>query len=139
MGADANRDVNGSADERERIDRLSQSIEGLPGVFYSYEVRPNEPRTLTYLGPGLDALIGPESAAKFKARVEYMFEIVHPDDLGRMKKRARQGLETGETVDLDVRLRCDSGEYVWARSICSGNAARSPGSPSGPAVGWRVP
>lgn len=102
---------------RENEERLRAVAEHIPGVVYSYETAPGRPRSLIYLGPGLDAMIGPRMTARVEENFDALFELVHPDDLVEVLTSAARGSTTGETIDCEARLMTDEGSYRWVRSL----------------------
>lgn len=102
---------------RENEERLRAVAEHIPGVIYSYESAPGKPRSLIYLGPGLDLIIGPKSAARVEADFDLLFELLHPEDRPAVKAAAERGLRDGGTVDCEARLRTDDGSWRWVRSL----------------------
>lgn len=102
---------------RENEERLRAVAEHIPGVIYSYEAAPGKPRTLIYLGPGLEDIIGPKSAARVEADFDLLFELLHPEDRAVVKAAAERGLRDGGTVDCEARLRTDDGSWRWVRSL----------------------
>lgn len=102
---------------RDNEERLRTIAEHIPGVVYSYEISTGTQRTLIYLGPGLDALIGPKNAARVSERFEVLFELVHPDDRERVASAATFGSKAAEMVDCEARLLTDDGSYRWIRSL----------------------
>ncbi|GEM_PF-2110790 len=102
---------------RENEERLRAVAEHIPGVVYSYETGPGRLRSLIYLGPGLDSIIGPRMAAKVEANFDTLFELLHPDDRVVVAESALRGSTTGETIDCEARLMTDDGSYRWVRSL----------------------
>lgn len=102
---------------RDNEERLRAITEHIPGVVYSYETAPGKPRTLIYLGPNLDSLIGPLNAARVSERFDTLFELVHPEDRQRVSETAADGSATGGLVDCEARLLTDDGSYRWIRSL----------------------
>lgn len=102
---------------REQSDQLQSIAERVPGLVYSYDITPEKKRKLLYLGPGLTELIGPNAAAKVKARCDSVIDMIHPDDREHLFRLSAQRLEQYLPVDCELRLMSDSGEYVWIRTI----------------------
>lgn len=102
---------------RESEERLRAVAEHIPGVVYSYDSCVGKPRTLIYLGPGLESIIGPRLAERVEQNFDLLFELIHPDDLGAVSDAARRGSELGETVHCEARVLTDEGSYRWVRSL----------------------
>ncbi|MCC6910275.1 MAG: PAS domain S-box protein [Phycisphaerales bacterium] len=102
---------------RDNEERLRAVAEHIPGVVYSYESSPGRPRSLIYLGPGLDVILGPKTAARVEQRFDALFELLHPDDRPRIAEAATRGAARGETVDCEARLLTDDGSYRWIRTL----------------------
>jgi len=115
---------------RESEARIRTLTESLPGLVYSYDVLPDARRSLAYLGPGLGEILGPRAAADLGNDLDRYFDLVHPEDLPALR-RVRGTSEGADTaVDLTYRVRHESGEYRWVRSI-----ARATELPRG-AIRW---
>jgi len=102
---------------KDNEERLRAVAEHVPGVIYSYDSSPGKPRVLIYLGPGLDLILGPESAARVAKNFDLLFELLHPDDRAGVSVAANRGAKEGGTVDCEARLRTDDGSYRWVRSL----------------------
>lgn len=102
---------------RENEERLRAVAEHIPGVIYSYESSPGRPRSLIYLGPGLESIIGPKSAEAVAKNFDLLFDLIHPEDQPVVAAVARRGAAEGGTVDCEARLRTDDGSYRWIRSL----------------------
>jgi two-component sensor histidine kinase len=101
---------------RHSQERLQALAENVPGVFYSYEVRGGE-RTLIYMGPGLEHLLGPENAAAVRRRFDGIFDLVHPEDRALLSERVAQIPAGGGEADCELRMAIGDGAYRWIRSL----------------------
>lgn len=64
-----------------------------------------DPRWLSLIGASLDQLIG-----------DKWLQLVHSDDLDNTRLAWADGLNTGQPLDIEYRIRNSCGSYVWVRS-----------------------
>ncbi|MHC5003096.1 MAG: sensor histidine kinase [Planctomycetota bacterium] len=104
-------------DLAENQERLAAAAEHIPGVVYSYDWDPHEgQRRVVYLGPGLAELLGPRQAGLVEQRFDALFDMIHPDDRASVLRAAGR-IRPGETLDREIRIRADDGEFRWVRSL----------------------
>jgi len=68
-----------------------------------------------YFAPRWLSMLG-YAAGDLPGRVDAFAELVHPDDRAHVWAVAEQHLQVHGTFDLEMRLRCKDGGYLWVRS-----------------------
>ena len=100
------------SDERFRI-----IAENIPGVVYSFESHPDFPRRTIFIGPGMSTLIGKSAASDVRENVDSFFDLIHPDDRAALEQAGNLDKSSEQAIDQQYRLRTESGEYRWVRSV----------------------
>ncbi len=101
-----------SIDERFRF-----IAENIPGVVYSFDSHPNFPRRSIFIGPGMSTLVGNSAAADVRENVDLFFEMIHPEDRAALQQAGDLDKSSDRPIDQQYRLRTESGEYKWVRSV----------------------
>ncbi len=109
-----------SSDERFRF-----IAENIPGVVYSFDAHPEFPRRTIFMGPGMSTLIGNSAASDVRENVDLFFDLVHPEDRAALEQAGDLDKSSERPIDHQYRLRTESGEYKWVRSV--GQALRLDG------------
>src|SRR4030095_8615128 len=75
-----------------------------------------DPVNFTYIGPQAEALLG-VPARQWTMR-NFWTSVVHPDDLSHVERSFAEALTKPEAhVEVEIRLRKQSGEFCWVRQI----------------------
>ena len=99
-------------------ERLRALAENLPGAVYSYDASPDGARRPVFVGPGFGKLIGESTAARIRnGDVNLYFDLIHPDDFARMRAEGFYEPDFASPVDVEYRVRNESGEYIWVRAV----------------------
>lgn len=104
--------------EEARQDRqhfVQQLVEMSPGLLYLYDVV--EQRNIYINTRSLDLLgYPPETVLAMKA--DFMTQVIHPDDLPRIRTHLEQlnTTEDGRCVDIEYRMRHIDGQWRWFSS-----------------------
>jgi len=114
--------------EREREKKLRDSeekfrtlAENLPGIVYIYEIdTKTEKRKMVYVGPGFEEMVGEDFAYKIGNDPNKFFDHVHPDDFNKLQEIAENSLNNNEPLNHEYRIRADSGDVIWVRTISRG-------------------
>lgn len=102
---------------RESEGKFESFSESLPGVVCIYDLYPDGHRQLLYLGSGLERLLGIAAADKIGKGVDDFFKLIHPEDLPKLHKAADEAREAGQVLDHEYRVRVDSENYIWIRTV----------------------
>ena len=102
---------------RESEGKFESFSESLPGVVCIYDLYPDGHRQLLYLGAGLERLLGKATADKIGNSVDEFIGLIHSEDLPKLHKAADEAGEAGQVLDHEYRIRVDSENYVWIRSV----------------------
>lgn len=98
--------------------RFRALAESLPGAVFTYDVNEDESRTPAYVGPGFEELVGQATAERIRSGdVNCFFELIHPDDLQKMRDTGQFEPGFSESVDHEYRLCTESGSQKWVRAI----------------------
>lgn len=98
----------------QKIRQFQSLSEGIPGVLYEYEYKPDGTERLRYLSPSIKRIFGVEPD-DFLTRYS---ELVHPDDLPRIRKKNEHTLRTQAPYYDESRLRMPDGSIRW-RSVAA--------------------
>ncbi len=97
--------------------QLLSLADNLPGLIYSYRKQTDGYRKPIFFSFDRFAdLIGPAGAARLKQDLNYLAELMHPDDRDRIPKGQSQGEGKPLHFEMEYRLRQDSGAYRWVYS-----------------------
>jgi len=96
-------------EDRER--RLARLIDNLPGVVYRSEDAP--PRTMTLAQGECESLTGYDAAAIEDGGIEWMDDVVHPDDREDVRETISERIRDGDHYELTYRIRTDAGTIKW--------------------------
>jgi len=91
--------------------------ENIPGLVFSYDFHPDGRRSLLYVGPGLGKLIGETTAVAIGDDVDRFFDLIHPADREILCETSEAAAAAGRPFDQNYRVRAESGDYRWVRSI----------------------
>lgn len=105
--------------------QLNHMLANLPGMVYRYENyhnhKSNETRSMYFVSPGIEHVTG-YSANEFlpgKGGKKSYEDLIHPDDVERVKYTRAQAVNTG--YQLEYRVRHLDGEYRWVEEIGRGS------------------
>ncbi|UCE60895.1 MAG: PAS domain S-box protein [Phycisphaerales bacterium] len=99
-------------------ERFRAIAENLPGAVFSYDVDGEGRRSPVYVGPGFEELIGQAATDRIKdGDVDHFFELIHPEDLERLRGEGQFRPAFAKLVDHEYRLRTETGEYRWVRVV----------------------
>ncbi|HMB49526.1 MAG TPA: bacterio-opsin activator domain-containing protein [Natronoarchaeum rubrum] len=95
-------------EDRER--RLARLIDNLPGFVYRSEDVP--PRTMALVQGECEQLTGYDAAA-IEDGVDWLDDVVHPDDREDVRETISERLRDGDHYELTYRIRTDAGTIKW--------------------------
>ncbi|MEW6073615.1 MAG: PAS domain S-box protein [Planctomycetota bacterium] len=107
-------------DLRESEERMRVLADGLPGVVYGKVLRPTAAGQIwerVYMSSGIKELLGPRLGSEVLEDVNRFAELVHPDDQPAFQERVSTRDPDSPLPDIEYRVRTDSGDYIWVRSI----------------------
>ncbi len=96
---------------RESEKRFSLAVEGSNDGIWDW---PNVDADEKWWSPRCYELLGYEDG-EIEASFSNLLNLLHPDDLERVKGTIRRHLEQRETADAEFRLKTKTGEYRWCR------------------------
>ncbi|MBN1267354.1 MAG: PAS domain S-box protein [Anaerolineales bacterium] len=91
--------------------RLSTLISNLPGV--AFRGLPDASRTMIFLSDGCEDLLGYSAGELQDNRILSYAELIHPEDLERVRLAVQQGIEKNHAHEIQYRIRTSSGEERW--------------------------
>lgn len=97
---------------REAERRYRALVERVPLVTYAQ--RFTEPAGLVFVSPQIEELLG-ISPEEWRANPELRFELVHPDDLERVRDETERWRTMGEPTSSEYRFVARDGRVVWVR------------------------
>jgi PAS domain S-box-containing protein len=92
---------------------LSSLLHALPGM--AYRCSYHEKLTAVYLSEGVFDLTGYRPEAFTSGQLHFR-DLIHPDDLERVRAATRGGLKNREDVEVEYRIRPRSGAEKWILS-----------------------
>ncbi|MCU0333541.1 MAG: PAS domain S-box protein [Chitinophagaceae bacterium] len=98
----------------QKIRQFESLSEGIPAVLYEYECRPDGSERLRYLSPSIKRIFGVEPS-DFLNRYQ---ELVHPEDLPRIRNKNKHTVRTLEPYYDESRLLMPDGSIRW-RSVAA--------------------
>ena len=104
---------------------LDTFLHELPGM--AYRATYDDTLDITYISDGAEALTG-YAPAEFLSRRVHARDIIHPDDLERVRAATRAGLEAKGEIEVEHRIRTRDGREKWVLSRGGGvfTAGRPP-------------
>jgi PAS domain S-box-containing protein len=95
---------------READARYRALVEELPLVSYISSL--DNPGLSTYVSPQLEDMLG-YTPEEWLATPGLFWEVVHPDDVERVRSEHRTGYANAATFSSQYRLRAKSGRVIW--------------------------
>ena len=96
--------------------RFRSIAENIPGSVYDYIYYPDGRRENLYTGPGIEHIIG-KAEDNIIEGWDRLFHRIHPDDNEDLQNAGEYAEKNGTTIDHVYRIRAESGDYKWVRSI----------------------
>jgi len=91
---------------------LTSLLRNLPGLVYRCDH--NQERTMQFISPSCEELIGYPSKAFVEARqLSYGKDLIHPEDRERVWQETKAALKDCKTFQLSYRLKCSDGSVKW--------------------------
>ena len=97
-------------------ERFRSIADNIPGSVYDYIYHPDGRRENLYTGPGIEHIIGKTKDVDIEGW-DRLFERIHPEDVEGIRNAGAYAEENGTTLDHEYRIRTESGDYRWVRSI----------------------
>lgn len=88
---------------------MVKTVNNIRDILYYCETVPK--LNYLYLSPTVDDLLGPGTLEEHLQNPDKIFDIVHPDDMGILKKKELGQLDFNEPIK--VRFRNHEGKYIW--------------------------
>ena len=105
-----------TAEVADRDRRLSDLALNLPGFVYQRVVDWQGNVSFPYVSDGISKLLGIESS-ELVGNPALAFDVVHPDDLPKVKEATEASRIEITPYDIEVRLATRSGRTVWVRNL----------------------
>jgi diguanylate cyclase (GGDEF)-like protein/PAS domain S-box-containing protein len=87
-------------------------VEQIPAITYLADF--DERGTLTWISPQLETLLG-QPPEEIYADQEVWYELVHPDDVERVRAEELRVFEAREEFDIEYRMVARDGRVLWMR------------------------
>lgn|GEM_PF-483784 len=100
---------------RDSEEKFRTIAENTPGIIFMYDIDSNGTRSPLYSGPGLEDLVGPETAKEVSNDIAKFFSIVPEEDYKKITDIAEQSDDS--VLDTTYRVLTDENTYKWVRSI----------------------
>ena len=97
-------------------ERYRMIVEKMPAITYLDEVAVQWQGTppTRYISPQIETILG-YTADEWMANPTIWVELVHPDDRERARQADASHYETGEPLDIEIRVRTKDGRTRWLR------------------------
>lgn len=89
--------------------RFELAISGSNAGVYDWDIRKN----VIYHAPMWKKLLGYASNELDNTSIESFYELIHPEDLNRIRMTLESHLLNGSKYAVEVRLKTKNGEYQW--------------------------
>jgi diguanylate cyclase (GGDEF)-like protein/PAS domain S-box-containing protein len=95
--------------------QLAQLAESLPGIIYSFVMKPDGTYHFPYMSRKTQDFYGfpPELAM---SNPEYIFDVIHPDDLENVRKTIAESYESLSEWTCEYRVQI-KGKSLWMRGV----------------------
>ena len=97
--------------------RYRSVVERIPAVTY-VDVMGTAGARMAFISPQIETLLGYPSE-RFLADPDFWFDLVHPEDRGRMEAAATAAGHQGLAFDEEYRMRHVDGHWVWVHDTSS--------------------
>lgn len=102
-------------DLRESEARHRTLIENIPGAVYRCRIV-NHDLQIVFASNQIEEITGYPPSYFVDNSIKNYFDLVHPEDLGRLKEGLEQRIERNEPIHLEYRLITAAGEICWISS-----------------------
>ncbi len=109
---------------RQVEERYRRLVENMPGIAYTWEVRPDEPRSFSYVSPRLQDVLG------FSTDDWHASTRIHPHDQARVTDALSGCARTGDPFLMEYRFLAKDGSVVWVLDQASLISRTEGGDPS---------
>jgi len=97
---------------REAEARFRAMVERIPAVTYTDHVGPDGITVMGFVSPQIEDILG-YAPERFLERAELWFEVMHPDDLARLRAIDAFNNSDLEPFEHEYRMRHADGHWVW--------------------------
>ncbi len=96
--------------------RYRRMVESLPAVTYiDQPIEGDEINTtMPFVSPQIATILGYEPS-RFESDPGFWFEVMHPDDLARMRASGELSVQNVDEVTQEYRMRHADGRWVWVQ------------------------
>lgn len=101
--------------EREFIElkqRYERLVNTIPCAVYDYIRNPDGKGQFIYISTQCESIFEMDSET-IKSNSDILWDMVHPEDLGDLKKKDREANLTGKMFQAEIRITCPSGKLKW--------------------------
>jgi PAS domain S-box-containing protein len=114
----------GAAIERQRVEQELREaerayrafVEGIPAVTYTDVLVPGGDARLGFVSPQIEQILG-YPAQRFLDEPGFWFELIHPEDLERLRARDAFNSNDLSPFDEEYRMRGADGRWVWVHDV----------------------
>ena len=94
---------------QQQFELLAQHV---PGFLYQYRLKPDGGSHFPYASPGIANIYGvlPEQV---KDDAQAAFNVLHPDDVGRVSESILESAQTGNLWQCQYRVNLPAGKTIW--------------------------
>ncbi|HMN44030.1 MAG TPA: response regulator [Povalibacter sp.] len=96
---------------REVQERFSRAVSGTQDVLFEIDTRSGH----AWVSPRFFAMTGYVPGEQ-EASITSLYRMVHPEDLPRLQQTTENHFRRNEPFDIEYRLRCKNGHWMWLRS-----------------------
>ena len=96
-------------------DAFQRLVEEIPLITYVQETWPDGTRY--YISPHIEAVLGVTAEAYNAMSWDEFYELVHPDDVERLRAENRSFNEAGKPLTSEYRMIARDGRIVWIRDV----------------------
>src|SRR5919106_1092792 len=100
---------------REAESRFRTMVERIPAVTYTDHVGEDGVTVMGFVSPQIEDILG-HAPERFLERAELWFEIMHPDDLARLRAIDAFNNADLEPFEQEYRMRHADGPWVWVHA-----------------------
>ena len=102
-----------TAELNESRRQLQSTLHALPGM--AYHATYDENFDIIFISDGVEALTG-YAREEFLSLRRHFRDVIHPDDLDRVREATLAGLATQREIDIECRIRTRDGREKWVLS-----------------------
>ena len=91
-------------------------VEAIPAVTYTDIPTPDGDARMGFISPQIEQILG-YAQQRFMDRPEFWYELIHPDDLARLRESDAMNSRDTTPFDEEYRMRAADGRWVWVHDV----------------------